>query len=218
MASVVINRSWLINLTGLKTDEELISGCLKGSEACHTALYHRYSSRLYAVCLRYARNKSDAPDILQDGFVKIFKSLSQYTGNGSFEGWMRRVMVNTALRHYQRQRYQFEHNGYEVMPESSIDATVIDGLSAEDLMIIIDKLPPGYKDVFNLVAIDGFSHKEAADLLEIGESSSRSQLTKARIYLCNLLETTEYAQFAKKNKIISISRNTPPNQLKLSEG
>jgi RNA polymerase sigma factor (sigma-70 family) len=172
----------------LRSDEELIQGCLKDNAACQLELYNRYCNKLYAVCLRYARNKSDAPDILQDGFIKVFAHLSQYKGNGSFEGWMRRIMVNTALRVYQKQRYLFEQNGYEVMPEQAVDATVIDALSAEELMQRIDQLPNGYRLVLNMVAIDGLSHQEVAQALNITESTSRSQLTKARQFLTRQID------------------------------
>jgi RNA polymerase sigma factor (sigma-70 family) len=172
----------------LKSDEELIQGCLRDHAASQLELYNRYCNKMYAVCLRYARNKSDAPDILQDGFVKVYSYLKQYKGNGSFEGWMRRIMVNTALRMYQKQRYLFEHNGYEVLPEHGVDASIIDILSAEELMRKIDTLPEGYRIIFNLVAIDGLSHQEVAAELGIQESTSRSQLTKARRYLIKALE------------------------------
>ncbi len=175
----------------MKSDDELIKGCLRDNASCQLELYHRYCNKMYAVCLRYARNKSDAPDILQEGFIKVFACLNQYKGSGSFEGWIRRIMVNTALRAYQKQRYQFEHNGYERLPEVAVDANVIDRLSAEELMYLIDKLPEGYRVIFNLVAIDGLSHQEVAETLEIQESTSRSQLTKARKYLIKLLKSLE---------------------------
>jgi RNA polymerase sigma factor (sigma-70 family) len=175
----------------LRSDEELIKGCLKDNAACQLELYHRYCNKLYAVCLRYARNKSDAPDILQDGFVKIFSYLKQYQGAGSFEGWMRRIMVNTALRHYQKLRYEFERNGYELLPDREVNTNVIDSLSAEELLKHIDTLPEGYRMIFNLVAIDGLSHSEVAQELGIQESTSRSQLTKARKYLIKTLSQIE---------------------------
>jgi RNA polymerase sigma-70 factor (ECF subfamily) len=123
---------------------------------------------MYAVCLRYARTREDAADILQEGFVKVFTKLDQFQFQGSFEGWIRRVMVNTALRAYQKQRYDYEQTGYERMPDMPVDPR---------------RLPDGYRSVFNLVAIEGYSHAEAADMLGIQESTSRSQLTKARRYL-----------------------------------
>lgn len=138
---------------------------------------------MYAVCLRYARTREDAADILQEGFLKVFTKLEQFQFQGSFEGWIRRIMVNTALRAYQKQRYDYEHSGLERMPDSPVDPDAIALLTEEELLGLVRQLPDGYRAVFNLVAIEGYSHAEAADLLGIQESTSRSQLTKARRHL-----------------------------------
>lgn len=138
---------------------------------------------MYAVCLRYARSSSDASDMLQEGFVKVFTKLEQFHFQGSFEGWIRRIMINTALRTYQRQRFNQETTGYENLPEMPVEPDAISALSEAELLKLIAKLPDGYRMVFNMVAIEGFSHAEAADLLGIQESTSRSQLTKARRWL-----------------------------------
>jgi RNA polymerase sigma-70 factor (ECF subfamily) len=146
-------------------------------------LYERFAGKMYAVCLRYARTREDAADILQEGFVKVFTKLDQFQFQGSFEGWIRRVMVNTALRAYQKQRYDYEQTGYERMPDMPVDPDAVSLLSEAELMGLVRRLPDGYRSVFNLVAIEGYSHAEAADMLGIQESTSRSQLTKARRYL-----------------------------------
>lgn len=138
---------------------------------------------MYAVCLRYARTREDAADILQEGFLKVFTKLDQFQFQGSFEGWIRRVMVNTALRAYQKQRYEFEQSGYERLPELPVDPDAVAMLSEGELLNLVRQLPDGYRAVFNLVAIEGYSHAEAAKLLGIQESTSRSQLTKARRHL-----------------------------------
>jgi len=138
---------------------------------------------MYAVCLRYARSSSDASDMLQEGFVKVFTKLEQFHFQGSFEGWIRRIMINTALRTYQRQRFDQETTGYENLPDMPVEPDAISALSEAELLKLIAKLPDGYRMVFNMVAIEGFSHAEAADLLGIQESTSRSQLTKARRWL-----------------------------------
>ena len=135
---------------------------------------------MYAVCLRYARTRGDAADILQEGFLKVFTKLEQFQFQGSFEGWVRRVMVNTALRAYQKQRFEFEQSGYDRLPEMPVDPDALAMLSETELLNIVRQLPDGYRAVFNLVAIEGYSHAEAATLLGIQESTSRSQLTKAR--------------------------------------
>jgi RNA polymerase sigma-70 factor (ECF subfamily) len=146
-------------------------------------LYERFAGKMYAVCLRYARTREDAADILQEGFVKVFTKLDQFQFQGSFEGWIRRVIVNTALRTYQKQRYDYEQSGYERLPDMPVDPDAVSLLSEAELMGLVQRLPDGYRAVFNLVAIEGYSHAEAASMLGIQESTSRSQLTKARRHL-----------------------------------
>lgn len=172
------------------SEDALIQGCLKKSSQHQKLLYERYAARMYAVCLRYARIQSDAVDILQDGFVKVFLNIQQYKSEGSFEGWIRRIMVHTALRHYQRQRFESEVTGHEHIPEKSLEPEVLATLSEGELMELIAKLPEGYRLVFNLVAIEGYSHAEVAEMLQIQESTSRSQLAKARKWLAEQLEHT----------------------------
>lgn len=162
---------------------DLIRGCIRGSAKCQRDLYERYAGKMYAVCLRYARTREDAADILQEGFLKVFSKLEQFQFQGSFEGWIRRVMVNTALRAYQKQRFEYEQSGYERLPESPVDPDAVAMLSEEELLNLVRQLPDGYRAVFNLVAIEGYSHAEAAEVLGIQESTSRSQLTKARRHL-----------------------------------
>jgi RNA polymerase sigma-70 factor (ECF subfamily) len=162
---------------------------MRGSAQCQRQLYDRFAGKMYAVCLRYARTRADAADMLQEGFVKVFSKLEQFQFQGSFEGWIRRVMVNTALRAYQRRRFDAEQCGTEQYQDVSIEPDAIANLSEAELLTIINRLPDGYRMVFNLVAIEGYSHAEAASLLGIQESTSRSQLTKARRLLTDQVET-----------------------------
>ena len=155
---------------------------------CQRALYEQFAGKMYGVCLRYARNSSDAADILQDGFLKVYTKLGQFGHQGSFEGWIRRIMVNTALRAYQKQRFEMETSGYERLPESPVDPDAVAALSEAELLAVIRRLPDGYRTIFNLVAIEGYSHAEAAEMMGIQESTSRSQLTKARRWLCEQIE------------------------------
>lgn len=181
-------------ITSLKSrlnEESIIRECLRGSVQSQKHLYERYAGKMYAVCLRYARSSADAADILQEGFVKVFTKLEQFNFQGSFEGWVRRIMVNTALRTYQRQRFDFEQSGYERLPDMPVDADALSSLSEKELLALIAKLPDGYRVVFNLVAIEGYSHAEAAEMLGIQESTSRSQLTKARRWLMEQLDILE---------------------------
>jgi RNA polymerase sigma factor (sigma-70 family) len=170
------------------SEEELIRGCLNGQAKHQNMLYEQYARKMYSVCLRYARSTADATDILQDGFIKVFMSLNTFKFEGSFEGWIRKTMVRTALRKYQRIRFEMEESGLEFLPDFGIEADAVSQLAEEELIKMIANLPDGYRVVFNMVAIEGFSHKEAADLLGIKESTSRSQLTKARQKLVEDIE------------------------------
>lgn len=162
------------------TERELIIGCLKGDPPSQEALFRRYAGKMMTVSRRYARHHMEAEDILQDAFVKVFKNMNKFQGKGSFEGWIRRIVVNTALKNYQKLSYQKEDIGTENVVEKSEDPKVYSNLGAEDLLKLVSELPEGYKIVFNLYAIEGYSHKEISELLEIKESTSRSQLVKAR--------------------------------------
>jgi len=135
---------------------------------------------MLTVCRRYARHKGEAEDMLQDAFIKVFDKLEQFNHNGSFEGWIRRIVVTTALKNIQRGRFKNEQIGVEHLPEKSTEPVVFSQLNEEALLKIINELPYGYRMVFNLYAIEGFSHKEIAKELDIEASTSRSQLVKAR--------------------------------------
>jgi RNA polymerase sigma factor (sigma-70 family) len=169
------------------SENEIIRGCLRGSAQSQRLLYERFAGKMYAVCLRYARTQADAADILQEGFVKVFTKLGQFQFQGSFEGWVRRIMIHTALRSYQRQRFDMEQSGYEHLPEAPVEPDALALLSEAELLQLISQLPDGYRAVFNLVAVEGYSHAEAGELLQIQESTSRSQLTKARRWLADQL-------------------------------
>lgn len=163
----------------------IINGCLNGNRRDQELLYRRHAPKLYAVCLQYSGNDEEARDILQEGFIKIFENLIHYKYEGSFEGWMRRIIVNTAL-----EKYRSRHNLYRVadidqIPEldAEPDSEDYSGLDAEDLMEIIRELPPKYRMVFNLFAIEGYSHKEIGQMVNITEGTSKSNLARARIIL-----------------------------------
>jgi RNA polymerase sigma factor (sigma-70 family) len=165
--------------------KEIIKGCLAGNRRDQELLYRRHAGKLYGVCLQYSGNDEEARDILQDGFIKIFENLGQYKYEGSFEGWMRRIMVNTAL-----EKYRSKHNLYRVddinsIPEQDAEPDNEDysGLEAGDLLAIIRELPPKYRMVFNLYAIEGYSHKEIGKMINISEGTSKSNLSRARVIL-----------------------------------
>jgi len=165
--------------------KNIINGCLKENRRDQELLYRRHAPKLYAVCLQYSGNDEEARDILQEGFIKIFENLIHYKHEGSFEGWMRRIMVNTAL-----EKYRSRHNLYRVddidqipEPDAEPDNEDYSGLEAVDLMEIIRELPPKYRMVFNLFAIEGYSHREISQMINISEGTSKSNLSRARIIL-----------------------------------
>jgi len=159
---------------------------LREEAACQKELFNRYAGRMLGVCHRYARNSADAEDILQDAFIKVFDKIRQFKSEGSFEGWIRRIMVNTALKKYSLRRYEKELTGYEIKDrdESGLEPSAYSHLTQKELLEMIHQLPDGYRIIFNLYVIEGYQHEEIAAMLGIQPGTSRSQLVKAR----NLLQ------------------------------
>ena len=164
------------------TDDDLIKGCVQEDESCQRELFRRYAGKMLGVCLRYARSTADAEDIVQDAFIKVFEKIFQFKSEGSFEGWIRRIVVNTALKKYTVIRFDKEVIGYEITDrnESSIEASAYSHLNEKELLGMINNLPDGYRLVFNLYVIEGYQHEEIAQMLKIQPGTSRSQLVKAR--------------------------------------
>jgi RNA polymerase sigma-70 factor (ECF subfamily) len=179
----------------MMTETELIKSCVKKNPRGQRKLYEKYSSKLMTVCLRYCSSKEEAEDAFQEGFVKIFTKISEYKFEGSFEGWMRRVMVNNILdlmRKNKKHLYQLDVT--EQVAIESNTTSVLDELSAADLMDLIKSMPEGYRTIFNLFAIEGYSHKEIADMLGFTESTSKSQFLRARNFLKKRLEELEFTR------------------------
>lgn len=168
-------------------EDELIKGCLKRDRNAQQQLYDLYSSKMYALCYRYVRHAMEAEDVLVMAFTKIFDRIEQFKGEGSFEGWIRRVMVNEALTHLRKSRAMYVETDLEQADREPDYDRLSDHLEAEDLQKMIQELPPGYRLVFNMYAIDGYSHKEIAEQLGITENTSKSQLSRARTYLQKIL-------------------------------
>jgi len=170
-------------------DSALVKKCLKGDARAQRALFEKFAPKMLGVCMRYAKNTEQAEDVLQDGFVKVFTKLSHYSGNGSLEGWIRRIIVNTALDEIRRNvKFQSNINVDDVDYKLELDSHIVEGLAAEDLMKVVNDLPDGYRIVFNMFAVEGYSHKEIAMQLNISENTSKSQYSRARAYLKNKLE------------------------------
>lgn len=174
------------------TDEELIDKCLKGDSRAQKALFDKFSRKMMTVCLRYVGDYERAEDVLQDGFVKVFRNLDKFKHEGSFEGWIRRTIINTSLDYLRR-----EKNGYidtdisEAEYLAGDDEKSLSKMRVDELMKIIQDMPTGYRTVFNLYAIEGYSHQEIADELGVTESTSKTQYKKARTYLMNIIVERE---------------------------
>lgn len=168
------------------TEAELIEGCVRGESEAQRQLYERYSSVMYPVCVRYL-GREDAKDMLQEGFLTVFDKIGSYKGQGSFEGWMRKVFVNASLMHIRKNdvlRHTEElgspqEGGTEAMTEYG----VLEQISSKEILNLVAELPPGLRSVFNLFVMDGYTHAEVGELLGITEQSSRSQLSRARVML-----------------------------------
>ncbi len=162
------------------TENELIKMCLRADRKAHKMFFDLYAGKLMTICRRYGRTTEEAEDMLQESFIRIFSNLSKFNSDGSLEGWVRRITVNTSIKYLQKKSNRKKTESIEGVSVRQFSPNKLDLLQAEDLMLIINKLPDGYRAVFNLYEIEGYSHKEVADLLKISESTSRSQLTKAK--------------------------------------
>lgn len=164
-------------------ETELIDGCLRQNHRAQQQLYQRYAGKMYAVCCRYVKDRAQAEDVLVMAFTKLFNRISQYKGEGSFEGWVRRIMVNESLSYLRKHKNMYLETDIEAAEFEPDYQKLENELEASDLLKLIESLPVGYRTVFNLYAIDGYNHQEIAAQLGISENTSKSQLSRARAYL-----------------------------------
>jgi RNA polymerase sigma factor (sigma-70 family) len=170
-------------------EQALIKDCLKGSPIAQRKLFEKFAPKMMSVCLRYMKDGQEAEDVLQDGFIKVFQKLNAYENTGSLEGWIRRIIVNTALDQLRKNsKFGYTNDLDEVGYKIENNDFTVEGLMAQDLMNLISQMPEGYKVVFNMFAIEGYSHKEISDLLGITESTSKSQYSRARAHLREKVE------------------------------
>lgn len=173
-------------------DLKLIASCIKGDRAAQKALYDRLAPRMFPVCMRYVGEKELAEDILQEGFITLFTRLDSYKGEGSFEGWARRIFVTTALMSLRKKDALKMSDDLEAARNLKTDtASQVQNIGYKELMNLIMTLPPGFRTVFNLYAIEGYSHKEISEMLGITETTSRTQLSRARIWLQEKIKKRE---------------------------
>ena len=168
---------------------KLLSECLQNERSAQYKLYEKYSRKIFGVCLRYAKTRTDAEDILQEGFIKVFKYLKDYSGKGSFEGWLRRIMITTSLNFYKKKNLINNNvdpeNMYLSLPVTN---EALSSMTHNEILNLIQELPTGYQTVFNLNTIEGYSHKEISQIMNISVNTSKSQLSRAKNSLRNQLE------------------------------
>ena len=173
----------------IPAESDLIQGCINKDRTMQRLLYDTYAPKMYGVCLRYAGNENDANDIMQEGFIKVYKNIGKFRSEGSFEGWIRRIFVNTAIEHYRKKVKLYNVTEAQENTIEDKELSALDSLAAKDILKIVDELSPGYKAVFNMHVVEGYSHKEIANILGITEGTSKSQLARAKGVLRNLIET-----------------------------
>ena len=187
------------------TDKKIIAGCKEGDRHAQKSLFDKYAPTMLAICMRYCKDKCEAEDLLHDSFIKVFLNIKDFRGDGSFEGWIKRIVINTTLNHRQKTFKHSYHHDFDEIRETEIietDDNENDNdesveFSEEELINAIQELPIGYRTVFNMYVFESFKHKEIAKKLEITENTSKSQLRKARTLLKKrLLNKT----LVKKNK------------------
>ena len=170
---------------------DILDACRSGDRFAQRRLYEHFKGKMFVVCLRYANNRQDAEDILQEGFVKVFRDLHQYKGAGSLEGWIRKVMLNTALQYIRQQKsllntVDFDQQAFQIREDDSPEDDNLE--MARLLLRLMHEMPPGFRTVLNLYILEGFSHQEIADELQISVGTSKSQLNRAKAFLKGLLE------------------------------
>lgn len=181
----------------MNSEDQIIRGCLEGKRKSFSLLFDHYSPVMLGVCMRYCKNRIDAEDVMQDGFIKVFSQIHKFRGEGSFEGWIKRIMINAAIDNYQSNLKHAFHEDVDGIAHSSAlvenpesDNDLPDGMNIphKKLMEMIQELPDGYRVVFNLFAIENYNHKEIASMLKISENTSKTQLLKARKSLRKKIE------------------------------
>jgi RNA polymerase sigma-70 factor (ECF subfamily) len=172
-------------------EKRLLKGLMAEKPEAQRQLFELFSGKMMALCFRYAKSREEAEDILQEGFLRVFRKIDSFQGSGSLEGWIRKVFTNVAIRHYQKNRRIFIVEGMDDLEEEPSMESIDHFLAAEDLLKMVQSLPDGYRMVFNLYAIEGYSHEEIAAELGISEGTSKSQLARARKALQRMIEQEE---------------------------
>jgi RNA polymerase sigma-70 factor (ECF subfamily) len=173
-------------------EKQLIDGCINGDRRAQKALYDKYSGRMMAVCLRYVKDMEDARDLMQEGFIKLYTNISKYSGEGSFDGWVRKIFVNSALERLRQNDILKNADDINDIDYADIPDESAAQMSSDEIMMYVRSLPDGFRTVFNLFAIEGYSHKEIGEELNISESTSRSQYMRARNLLRKMITKNDF--------------------------
>ena len=181
----------------MRSDEQLIAGCLKGDKLSQRDLYDKYSRKMFGVCLRSCNRREEAEEVLQEGLLKVFHNLKDFKREGPLESWIKRIIINTALDFYRRNKNRQQETEWQENIIISIEP--LTELKTKELLKIIQSLPLGFRTVFNLYAIEGYNHAEIGDMLNISEGTSKSQYSRARQHLMTMIE--------KEKKTIDSSNN-----------
>lgn len=166
-----------------KLERKLINECLEGKPSAQREFYDRYAPKMFGVCLRYAKNYHLAEDLLQEGFVRVFRYLDRYKELGSFEGWLRRIFINISIEHFRKQNLLYPVGDVNERDTAPVHNDAMNDMAVKDLLKLVSDLSDGYRMVFNMYVIEGFNHKEIGEMLGISEGTSKSQLARARAIL-----------------------------------
>jgi RNA polymerase sigma-70 factor (ECF subfamily) len=177
----------------------LIQACIKGDKNSQKALYKSFYGYAMGICLRYSMNREEATEVMNDGFLKVFTKLNKYDPSRSFKGWLRKIMINTALDNYRHNLKHYYQQDLETSPEVSDSGNVLADMAYQEIVTMVQKLSPAYRTVFNLYVMDGYTHEEIAQMLDISTGTSKSNLFKAREHLKVLLKKNkdEYARYSR---------------------
>jgi RNA polymerase sigma factor (sigma-70 family) len=170
------------------SEKELIEGCKLGDRRLQELMYQTFAPRMFSICLRYSGDKDIAKDILQEGFIKAFGKLDSYNAGGSFEGWLKKIFIRTAIDHYNKTQFANPTSEIEESLPNEMDVSVLEEIAANEVLALVQKLPENYQTVFNLSVIEGYTHKDIAELLGISEGTSKAQLAKAKAILQTLIK------------------------------
>ncbi len=169
----------------MSSEKDILTGCVSGKQWAQRELYDKYARLMLGICNRYAQSLEEAEDVMQEGFVKIFLNIREFKGDGAVAAWMRRIMINTAITHYHKMKKYRYHDDLDAVSEVKFEERTWGetDFTKEELYQVIHQMPEGYRLVFNLYAVEGYKHREIAEILQIDENTSKSQYSRARRWL-----------------------------------